>query len=450
MASPALAPQSKVGPYVLLERLGVGGIGEVWKARDTRLSRVVALKFITAEGAPLGDLLREARAVSALNHPNIVTIFEVGDLPAGHYLIMEFVSGESLRGRMRRAPVPLPEALDISRQIASALAAAHKHGVVHRDLKPENIMLREDGVVKLVDFGLAKQLPWAEPDAVTSPSLSSSGQLVGTYEYMAPEQARGKSTSPATDVFAFGIVVYEMIAGEHPFRAESTIDTLTAILNKEPQPVRSRRTDVPPAIEDLLQRALSKEPEKRFDSGVALASALETSQRTEAPRQAPRAKPRWMQAIGAALILVVLAAMGWIFRPGTRAGVAAPVQTVLVLKFRAASGDQRAAAIVDELAEDLDGVLSQNGLRVASRTLLGAVPSDARTAGAQIGVDAVLDGTVRSYGDKLRIHVELVSTRTGFDLWSQNVTAEFSEPIASGEAAAQQVGGELKKALATK
>jgi serine/threonine protein kinase len=468
LASPALAPDQKIGPYQLLHKLGAGGIGEVWKARDRKLNRIVALKFIApgVGSTAARDLLHEARAVSALNHPNIVTIYEVGENERGQYLAMEFVNGETLRARLVRSALELAESLDIARQVCAALAAAHKNGIVHRDLKPENIMLRDDGLVKLVDFGLAKALPWG--DSVTAGAGATSdyageaaipatapGVIVGTFHYMSPEQARGKPVGPPSDVFSAGIVLYEMLAREHPFRADSAIETITAILNDEPPPISTRCAVAPPELEYVLERALAKPPIARFPSGVELLEALRpigvvtaTPSKAAAPAQQLRPKPRWMQAIGAALILLLLLGAGWALRPSAKHGVEAPVQSVLVLKLRAAPDDPRASALTDEISEELDAALSKRGLRVASRSGLAAeAAADARSVGAQLGVDAVLNGTVRSAGDKLRVHVELVSTRTGFELWSQTFTGDAGDPLTAGERMAAQIAEQMQDTI---
>jgi serine/threonine protein kinase len=214
-------------------------LGEVWKARDQVLNRVVAMKFVTAAGESGGsrELLKEARAASALNHPNIVTVYEVGESPQGAYMTMEVVEGETLRAKMKRGDLAPSDILDIASQVAEGLAVAHAHGIVHRDLKPENIMIRADGYVKVLDFGLAKRLPWAQADAGGSATASVgtvTGHLAGTFSYMSPEQARAQEVGPASDVFSFGIILYEMLTGSHPFRADSVMDTLHNIVSGEP------------------------------------------------------------------------------------------------------------------------------------------------------------------------------------------------------------------------
>ena len=456
----------RIGPYTLVERLGAGGIGEVWKARDSRLNRVVAIKFITAArqgSSPAAELLREARAASALNHPNIITIFDVGESEAGTYLAMEFVEGETLRLRLKRPPVPQEEALDIAGQISDGLAAAHRKGIIHRDLKPENVMLRADGYVKLLDFGLAKVLPWAEPaatDAATATGSSlatESGQLVGTLTYMSPEQARGQRVTPASDVFSCGIVFYELFTGEHPFRAATPLDTLTAILHSEPPPVGSRSTAVPEQISNVIARALRKEAAERFPSAEELRAQLQQARAaaSTAPAEVapPRHKPRWMQAIGAVLMAALLAGGTWLFRSSSRAPGGAPaVESMAVMSFRAEEDDTRTAMLARGLAEDLNAALARTGFHVAPGSSVAALGSgvEARMAGMQLGVDAVMEGTVRSYGNRLKVHIELVSTRTGFQVWSGSFAVDAEDLLTGEQKAAAQIAEEIRAGLAAR
>jgi TolB-like protein len=458
-----LAPDQKVGGYILLAKLGAGGIGEVWKARDPRLNRVVALKFIAAERPglyPVRDLLREARAASALNHPNIVTIFEVGGGEESAYLAMEYVEGETLRARLKRPPLPAEEALEIAQQIVAGLAAAHRHGIVHRDLKPENIMLRVDGLVKLMDFGLAKVVPWGEKGAA-SPATGSlatdSGAIVGTLTYLSPEQARGHAVSPASDVFSFGIIFYELLTGEHPFQADTAVDTLTAILSKEPASVSAKSPAVPPAVSAIAARALEKDSSRRYPSGAELSadlkqamSAQAASTRAAGPRPAVRQKPRWMQAVGVALIAGILSLAVWRIRPPA-GGTALRTQSIAVMNFRAAPEDQNAATLAQELPEELGTALSKTGLQIASRESVLQLGGSAkpRDVGAQLGVDAVLEGSVRSVGSKFKLHVELANASTGFMVWSDSFTVEGEDALNGEQKAATEIARELRQALAT-
>jgi len=448
----------KIGPYTLAERLGAGGIGEVWKARDSRLNRVVALKFISAEhkgSSPAVDLLREARAASALNHPNIITIFDVGESEAGTYLAMEFVPGETLRARLNRPPIPMEEGLGIAEQVAGGLAAAHREGIVHRDLKPENIMLRVDGLVKVLDFGLAKVLPWAQPRAAGAASVTAgsqateTGQLVGTFTYMSPEQARGQSVTPASDVFSFGIILYEMLTGEQT----TAIDTLTAILTREPPGVSARAAAVPEQISGVVELALRKDAGERPKSAVELSEHLSRARSVlvapAPPQPVVRNMPRWMRAIGVALIAGLLTMGSWFLGSSTTRREAPPLRSIAVMTFRAEAGDDAASALAQALSEELGAAVSRTGFQVAARrsVLELAGPADPRAVGGQLGVDAVLEGSVRSYRNKAKVHVELISTRTGFQIWGDTITADIEDPLGGEQQTAEEIAKRLRSAL---
>ncbi len=456
-------PEQRIGSFLLVERLGAGGVGEVWKARDRRLNRIVALKFLApgrSGTSPPRDLLREARAASALNHPNIITIFEVGESDSAVFLAMEFIEGETLRARLKRPPIPLDETLEIAIQMATGMATAHRQGIIHRDLKPENIMLRVDGLVKLLDFGLAKvvrreQQPTAE-FAPGTPSTET-GMLTGTLTYMSPEQARGLPLTPASDVFSFGIVLYEMLTGEHPFRAETPMDTLAAILAKEPPELHLHRPAIPAEIRRVCRRALEKETSRRYPSALELGEGLKQAKTApSAPSPAPlpqlRHRPRWMQAIGAGLIAILLTLAAWrLGGPAAGDSVAIPVQSVAVMNFRTAPEDQPATLIAQDLPEQLGGSLSKAGLLVASRSSmleLGATAKP-RDVGAQFGVDAVLAGNVRSYGSKFKVYVELVNTRTGFQIWSETFTVEAGDLLSGEQKTAADITEQLCRAVTT-
>jgi serine/threonine protein kinase len=249
---------SLVGPYVLLESIGEGGMGEVWKARDTRLDRVVAVKRLKNDH---GDRFeQEARTIAALNHPHICQIFDIGS----DYLVLEYIDGQALRGP--RSPA---ESVHLAIQIASALEEAHACGILHRDLKPANIMVTAKGVAKLLDFGLAKLITPAAPDGTTT----TEGTILGTVAYMAPEQAEGKRLDERSDIFSFGVVLYELLSGRRAFQADSSISTLAAILYKQPAPLHG-----PAPLPDIVNRCLAKMPTERFQTMVEVREALEKSQ----------------------------------------------------------------------------------------------------------------------------------------------------------------------------
>jgi serine/threonine protein kinase len=278
----ALVPGAHVGTYEVLDRLGTGGMGVVYRARDTRLGRVVALKVLRSDDPELLRRLdREARAASALNHPNIVQIYDVGVTAAQegeHYVVMEYVEGETLRPRLARGPLPIPELLDLGAQLTDGLARAHRAGIVHRDLKPENLMVTPDGLLKILDFGLAKVLPPPLGDLDARETLTrhatQAGMLLGTLEYMSPEQASGRVVDSRTDQFAVGVILAEMATGRSLFHRDTPAEVLAAVIEREPEPLRRMRPDAPPALEGLVTRCLQKDPARRFAKTDELAAEL--------------------------------------------------------------------------------------------------------------------------------------------------------------------------------
>ncbi len=270
-----LAAGRTLGPYKIVDLLGTGGMGEVYLAQDTRLGRKIALKLLPAQFIKDEDRLhrfeREARSASALNHPNIVTIHEIGKVDGAHFIITEFIEGKTLRQHMADKMMKLREALDVAIQIAGALAAAHKAGIVHRDIKPENIMLRPDGLAKVLDFGLAKltepQTPVTEDEALTVARIKTeSGLVIGTVRYMSPEQARGLAVDARTDIFSVGVVLYEMIAGRSPFEGSTTSDMIAAILREEPTPLSQYSREAPPELDWIVLKTLAKDREERYQT----------------------------------------------------------------------------------------------------------------------------------------------------------------------------------------
>jgi Tol biopolymer transport system component/serine/threonine protein kinase len=294
-----------LGHYEVVGKIGAGGMGEVYLARDSHLDRKVALKilptFFTQDAGRLRRFQQEARAASALNHPNILTIHEVGHLDSTHYIATEFVDGESLRDRINRASLKTTEALDIAMQIASALAAAHEVGIIHRDIKPENIMLRRDGIVKVVDFGLAKLIPCptSEPEASTMVNTDE-GIVMGTAQYMSPEQARGVTVDARTDLWSLGCVLYEMLAGRSPFEAPTPGDVIVSILEREPPPLTRFAPEIPSELDWIVRKSLRKERDERYQTGKELVSDLRSlKNRLEFETEVERTAPPELHVTGA-------------------------------------------------------------------------------------------------------------------------------------------------------
>jgi serine/threonine protein kinase len=277
----SLVSGTRLGRYEIRSKIGEGGMGEVYLAQDTRLDRKVALKILPADVASdpgrMHRFVQEAKAASGLNHPNIITIYEIDETDARHFIAMEFVEGETLRERMDAGPLKLSETVKIATQTASALAAAHNAGIIHRDIKPDNIMIRRDGIIKVLDFGLAKlveRLPseFVDTEAPTSIALKSEpGSVIGTAIYMSPEQARGVPVDSRTDIFSLGVVIYEMVARCLPFKGADTIEILASILSdKEPLPIARYAPDAPPDLERIVEKTLAKERDERYQSAKEL------------------------------------------------------------------------------------------------------------------------------------------------------------------------------------
>src|ERR1700736_2016238 len=278
-----LSSGTRFGPYEITAPLGAGGMGEVYRARDTRLDREVAIKvlpeFVSSDPDRLWRFEQEARAAAALNHPNILAVYQMGTYEGMPYLVSELLEGETLRESLRRGPVVLRKAIDYGVQIAHGLAAAHEKGIVHRDLKPENLFVTKDGRVKILDFGLAKlERPDSEGSGQTNMPTATRGTepgvVLGTLGYMSPEQVRGRPADPRSDIFAFGAILYEMLSGKRAFHGDSAADTMSAILTKEPPNLSETNRNIAPALERLVRHCLEKNPEERFHSAHDLAYDL--------------------------------------------------------------------------------------------------------------------------------------------------------------------------------
>ena len=316
-----LPPGTKLGPYEIVALVGAGGMGEVYRARDARLRREVALKVLPASFAQDAERLRrfeqEARAVGTLNHPNILGIYDVGSHDGSPYLVSELLEGKNLRQHMDGSALPQRKAVDYGMQIARGLAAAHEKGVVHRDLKPDNIFVLNDGRIKILDFGLAKLVhenPLNESQTVDHPQSNNTtpGQVVGTVGYMSPEQVRGQTTDHRTDIFALGAILYEMLSGKRAFKRDSSVETMNAILKEEPEELQEISPNLSPGLDRVVRHCLEKNPVQRFQSAGDIAFDLETisSQSGGGSRlQAVSDERRsyWKYAVGALAVLLALA-----------------------------------------------------------------------------------------------------------------------------------------------
>ena len=324
-----VAPGTAFGPYEVLSFVGAGGMGEVYRARDTRLDRFVALKVLSSQLAndaeALGRFLREARTLSQLTHPNICTVYDVGFDGTTHYIVMEFLEGRTLAAHLQRGVMPIDQAVDYALQIADGLGKAHALGIIHRDLKPANVMLTTDGFIKILDFGLSKHFG-IHGSTNTTMATASSGLVVGTIAYMAPEQTEGARADVRSDIFSFGVMLYEMLTGVRPFDGGNIVSTIRRINDEEPRPLHVARPDTPPALQSIIEQALHKNPQQRFQSVSEMRAQLRASAaRSPVPGEAPvplsTRQPRTTTADGrswrtpllaaAAAVILIAVAVAW-------------------------------------------------------------------------------------------------------------------------------------------
>ncbi|MCM2269737.1 MAG: protein kinase [Thermoanaerobaculia bacterium] len=411
-----LEPGERLGPYEIVDLLGAGGMGEVYRARDSRLGREVAIKVVRpredgASAERARRLEREARTVAALDHPNLLTLFDVGHHDGALFLVTELLRGESLRQRLERAGrLSATEVATIGEALARGLAAAHAHGVVHRDLKPDNVFLTADGRTKILDFGLAAQHEAiSASDLPTAPTIdqTAEGTVLGTAPYLSPEQARGERAEPRSDLFALGTLLHECLTGVSPFRRSSFAETVSAVLRDTPQPA-------PGALGDLIERCMAKSAADRPASADDVAARL--------------------HRIG---------------RDG--AGVVGPARSIAVLPFVDMSAARDQGYLCEGIAEEILYALSRiDGLRVAARTSsfqFGGGGHDLRDVGRKLGVDAILEGSVRRAGDRLRVTVQLVDAATGYRRWAERYDRNLEDVFAIQDEIAASVARALSAVL---
>ena len=388
-----LATGTRLGPYEIESVIGAGGMGNVYRARDTRLDRAVAIKQLTPEH--LERFEREARAIAALNHPNICQVYDVG----ADYLVLEYLEGQPVRG-----PMPADEALRLARQIAGALLAAHERGILHRDLKPANILVTAGGTAKLLDFGVAKVLK-ASPDA----TVTREGALVGSPAYMSPEQIEGQPLDVRSDVFGFGAVLYEMLAGHRAFSGQTTSQVIAAILRDDPVAFTA-----PPELERIIRRCLAKRPSDRYQTMAEVKGALDAASPAPARRQ----------------------------------------PSIAVLPFANMSGDKENEYFSDGLAEEIINELTRvPGLKVIARTSAFAFKGkneDIRRIAEALGVTKVLEGSVRRSGDRIRVTAQLISAADGTHMWSERYDRSMADVFAIQDEIAQAIVKALQVKMSAK
>jgi serine/threonine protein kinase/tetratricopeptide (TPR) repeat protein len=470
-----LLSKTRLGTYEILGPLGAGGMGEVYRARDARLGREVAIKVLPEAVSKSPDRLarfeREARTVAGLNHPNIVTLYSVEDEDGIRFLTMELVEGQSLDRLVISGGLGLARVLELSIPLAHALVAAHERGVIHRDLKPNNVMVTHEGWVKVLDFGLAKVAeskdrdPAATIGATVGPTggapLSGVGQVLGTVPYMAPEQIRGETIDARSDLFAFGIILYELATGRRPFAGATPADVSSAILRDVPPPVLTLRSDLPRDLNRIVERCLEKDPRDRFQTARDVMNELRYIQResgialrqTPPPVAAPPASGSQAPHSPVPQSSVPLSPVPHSPAPLSAAVSPAPrdVPSIAVLPFVNRSRAEEDEYFSDGLADELLNVLTKiRGLRVAARASsfqFKGKNEDLATIGEKLNVATLLDGSVRKAGNRVRISVQLVKAADRVQLWSETYDRSLDDIFAVQEEIAQSVVKELRTTL---
>ncbi len=477
----SLAAGSAIAHYRITSQLGVGGMGEVYLAMDTRLDRQVALKILPASVASdqtrFRRFVQEARAASALNHANVATVYEIGQAGSAaepiHFIAMEFVEGHTFKDRMAAGPVGMEELTELVVQVADALDEAHSKGVTHRDIKPANIMITPKGNVKVLDFGLAK-VSRAE-DAASSASAETrteSGVIMGTVDYMSPEQAMGREVSHPSDVFSFGVVLYEMATGRLPFKGNSATETIDRITHLQPPPMARFNDAVPDALERVVRKCLEKEVGRRYQSARDLlidlknlkrdtqasiihSSIIQASMMTPAapaattPLPAPPAKTVSLSlwTLGGLAAVLLLAAGGFYWYTGRTASIG----SIAVLPLVNASGNPDAEYLSDGISESLISSLSKlPRLRVMSRSTSFRYKGkdvDPQKVGGELSVGAVFTGKLAQRGETLRIQAELVNVKDGSALWNGQYERRMSDLVAVQEEITNEISGKLRLKL---
>ena len=434
-------PGFRFGPYVIVSRLGAGGMGEVFHARDTKLNRDVALKVLLQDSSASPERLNrfelEARAASQLNHPNIVTIYDIGRIDEVTFIVMELVEGRNLRDLSAERDLPLREIARLVGKLAEGLAAAHDRGIIHRDLKPENVMVTPDGFVKILDFGLAKLTHPISDAEVTLPH-STPGAVLGTINYMSPEQARAGASDFRCDQFSLGVILYELVARRRPFNEPTAAETMTAIIRDDPPPLSRTGEEVPPRLRQIVERCLSKEPRDRYASTRDLARDLrelrgELSSGRHSTPPGPRVEtPRRRALIAAVAALVILAVAGTLWMQRARARPARPQRHALFfVSLQSGGGGRDGEVFSDGLTDAISARLAKSAdLRVIRSQDDAAKPAGALDAARRHGADLVLQGVAQRAADRVRISYSILDAKSASQIGGDTVTGSPNEVFA--------------------
>jgi serine/threonine protein kinase len=440
----ALSAGTRLGHYEILAPLGAGGMGEVYRATDTKLGRQVALKVLPPEMASSPERLerfqREAKALAALDHPGIVTVHSVEETEGVHFLTMQLVEGQSLDQLIPEGGLRVEQLMEIAAALAGALASAHEKGIVHRDLKPANVMVTENGRVKVLDFGLAKVAGRGDPvgsgSQLPTEAQTHEGMVLGTVPYMSPEQVEGRPADQRADVYALGVLLFEMATGRRPFQSESTAGLMSAILRDAAPSVAALRADVPDSLGAAIEGCLRKDPADRFQTTQEVRAALERHPR-ETHTSGPGRPPGPLAADPGL--------------SGSSSGVASANASIAVLPFVSRSAESENDYFSDGLSEDLINALSRlPELKVASRTSafrFRGSDLDVRQIGRQLGVGTILEGSVRRAGSRLRVTAQLVSADNGYQLWSERYDRQMADVFEIQDEIVASIVEELVPAL---
>jgi len=413
-----------ISHYRIVGKLGKGGMGVVYKAKDTRLDREVALKFLSdgmaQDQQALERFRREAKAASALNHPNICTVYDIGEESGKAFIVMEYLDGAALKDLIGGHPMELDRLLEISCEIADALGAAHVKNIIHRDIKPANIFMSEHGHAKVLDFGLAKiAVPGTKESEFKTLTGTQTGIVMGTLPYMSPEQLHGRQVDHRTDIYSLGAVLYEMATGQGPFVGDTTAELISSILRDTPKPVSGLRADLPMALERIIERCLAKQPAERYASVRELRGALELLRRE--------------MSSGSQSVSVPDASEG---------------ASIAVLPFTNISAHPENEFFAEGITEEVINALTQiKGLRVAARTsalTFKRMHVDRRIVGERFNVKTVLKGSVRKAGSRVRITAQLINVADGYHLWSERYDRELKDIFEVQDDIARAIASRLR------
>ncbi len=475
-----LSPHTRIAAYEIVSLLGEGGMGQVYLARDARLKRRVAVKILSPQLTQNAQALRrfehEAQSASALNHPSILTIFEFGESDGIHFMVSEFVEGQTLRERLEAGSISVPEALDIASQVAGALCVAHEAGIIHRDIKPENIIIRPDGLVKLLDFGIAKLAENHVLHPTAGLALTIAGLVMGTLKYMSPEQARGITIDRRTDIYSLGAVLYEMLAGREPFQGATTSDLIAEILKSDPPPLEGPAPNVYPELQSILSKAMCKDRSARYqtigdfsrdllklkrdiefhaheDSTSAVARSSGRRPISSLPQEDERPRTVWSRAaaflspfrilLALAVLAAVVAGCLYFLRKPAAGPPPAQLRTFAILPFQNLKPDPATDFLGFSLADALTTKLAYvNALSVRPSSAVDKYRNqavDPRKAGAELQVDTLLTGSYVKDGNELRITTQLVDIKADRIVWQDTLDLNYDKLLTVQDRVTQEI-----------